>query len=322
MLKSRVVILMFAVGAMLLGAGGVSGQDYPNKPLRMITGAAGGGADFLTRLAAQEISGPLGQRVIVENRGGSPVVVLQPLLKAPADGYTLLMFCDCFWILPFMQDVPYDAVKDLAPISRGTTMSNIVTVHSSVPVKSVKELIALAKAKPGGLSYGYGAAGSSLQMAPELFNAMAGVKIVPVAYKGAAAMTTALLSGEVNVAFPSAASMIPHIKSDKIRPLAVTSLKRSPLFPELPTLADSGLSGFEAGSVFAFFAKAGTSPAIIKRLNQEIVRVLERPDIKEKLAKLGLESGGSTPEQLAAFVKADMAKWGKVIKDAGLRPPK
>ena len=321
MLILRAALYLFLAAVMAIGADAALGQNYPNRLIRIVTSDTGGPADFLTRLVAQELSARVGQQVIVENRAGSPVIVVQTVTKTPPDGYTLLMYSDSIWILPFMQDVPYDQLADLAPISLAANAPNVLVVHPSLPVKSVKELIALAKARPGALNYSMAVAGSSTQTAPELLKALAGINIVGVPYKGAAASLNAVLAGETQVAFPVVSSVMPYFNTSILRPLAVTTLQPTPLAPGVPTMAASGFPGFEAGLVFAFLAPAGTPAPIIDRANQEIVSILSKPDVKDKLYKLGMESGGSTPAQLAAAMKAQMAKWGKLIKEAHLRPP-
>ena len=318
MLLSRLVVSMFQAGLMVMAASVVSGQDYPNKPIRIVTAVAGGGSDFYARQIAQGISCPLGQSVIVDNRGGG-VIPMEAASKAPADGYTLLVNGANTWILPLVQKTSYDAVSDFSPISLIVREVNVLAVHPSVPVKSVKELIALAKARPGELNYGSSGVATPPHLCTELFKSMAGVNLVHVAYKGGAAATTALLAGEVQVPIIDAALITPHAKSGKLSALAVTSATPSPLVPDLPTIAASGLPGYEWIGMTAIFAPGKTPGAIINRLNQEIVRVINRTDVKERFSTAGAEAAGSSPEELAAIIKSDIAKMGKVIKDAGIR---
>ena len=313
------VVRMFPLGLMVLGAGVVSGQDYPNKPIRIVTAAAGGGSDFMARQVAQGISGPLGQPVIVENRGGG-IIPVDYVSKAPPDGYTLLVQGAVAWVAPLLlRKAPYDMVRDFSPISLLVKEVYLVAVHPSLPVKSVRELIALAKTRPGELNYSSSIAGGSGHLAGELFRSMAGVNIVHVPYKGTAASITALISGEVQLTITDAGLMTPHVKSGKLRALAVTSAEPSALVPGLPTEAASGLPGYEAVGRTGIWAPAKTPAAIIERLNQEIVRVLNLPDVKERFFNAGVEPVGSSPEQFAAIVKADIAKLGKLIKDAGIK---
>ena len=324
MLIARLIVGMFSVGLMVLGTGVASGQDYPNKPIRIVAGSAGGGADFATRIIAQGISGPLGQQVIADNRPGA-IIQGEIVSKAPPDGYTLLLSGSSHWLLPFLRDnVPFDPVRDFSPITLAVSTPGILVVHPPLPVKSVKELIALAKAKPGVLNYASGPTGAFDHRAGELFKAMAGVNMVRIAYKGAGPAVNALIGGEVELMFANAPAVMPHMKTGRLRALAVASAEPSALVPDLPTIAASGLPGYVAVQTQGIFAPAKTPATIIKRLNQEIVLALNRADVKEKFSNAGSEVVGSSPEKLAAFVKSEMATMGKVIKvimikDAGIK---
>ena len=317
MLIKRFVAWMFSIGMMVLGAGMVFGQNYPNKPIRIVASAAGGSGDFAARLIAQGLSGVLSQQVVVDNRGG--VIPGEIVSKAPPDGYTLLIDAASFWIGPLLQETPYDPVKDFAPVTLTDSAPNVLVVNPSLPVKSVKELIALAKARPGELNYGSSSTGSTPHLAAELFNMMAGVKIVRVPFKGSGPAVISLLGGQVQLMFATAGSVAPHVKSGRLRALAVASLQPSALAPGLPTIAASGVPGYEAVAFEGMFAPAKTPVAIIDRLNQEIVRVLNRAEVKERFFNAGVETVGSTPEEFAAAIKSNVAKWGKLIKDAGIR---
>ena len=317
MLIKRFVEWMFSIGMMVLGAGMVFGQNYPNKPIRIVASAAGGSGDFAARLIAQGLSGALSQQVVVDNRGG--VIPGEIVSKAPPDGYTLLIDAASFWIGPLLQETPYDPVKDFAPVTLTDSAPNVLVVNPSLPVKSVKELIALAKARPGELNYGSSSTGSSPHLAAELFNMMAGVKIVRVPFKGSGPAVISLLGGQVQLMFATAGSVAPHVKSGRLRALAVASLQPSALAPGLPTIAASGVPGYEAVAFEGMFVPAKTPVAIIDRLNQEIVRVLNRAEVKERFFNAGVETVGSTPEEFAAAIKSNVAKWGKLIKDAGIR---
>ena len=316
---SRFIALKFLVSIMILASGSAFSQGYPNKPIRIVTGAAGGGGDFAARLIAPELSGNLGQPVITENRGGNASIPAQIVKQAPPDGYTMLLIANSFWLLPLLQAVPYDPVGDFLPITLVASAPNILVVHFSVAANSVKELIALAKARPGALNYGSGTTGAINHLAAELFNAMARVNIVRIPYKGSAPALNALLADQVQLMFATAATVAPHVKSGRLRSLAVTSAQPSALAPGVPTIAASGLPGYESESVYGVFAPAKTLATLINRLNREMVRVLNSTDVKEKLFTTGAESVGSSPEQFAAAVKSDMAKMGKVIRDAGIR---
>ena len=295
----------------------VMAQPYPSKPVRILTSTPGNSDDLAARLIAQGITGGLGQQTVVDNRG---VVAVEIAAKSPPDGYTLLLYGSPMWLAPFMRDkLPYDPVKDFAPVTWATNSPNLLVVHPALPVKSVRELVTLAKARPNELNYGSGSAGSTPHLAAELLRAMTGVQIVRVAYKGSGPALTALLSGELHFMFPSTGSAYPLLKSGKIRPLAVTTLKPTALAPGLPTLAESGLPGYESASLLAVFAPAGTPAAILQKLNQEMVKVLQSAEARERLFNSGVEAVGSTPEQFAMTLKNEMVKWGKVIKDAGIR---
>ena len=294
---------------------------FPARPVHIVTSEPGGGNDFAARLIAQGLTGPLGQPVVVDNRGGaSGAIAGETVAKAPPDGHLLLLYGSNIWLLPFLRDrVPYDPVKDLAPITLAVRAPNLLVVHPSLPVKSAQELIALARKRPGALNYGAGAVGSSSQIATELFKAMGKLDIVQISYKGNGIALNALIAGEVQLAFATPGSVAAHIKSGRLRALAVTSPQPSPLLPDLPTVASAGLPGYEATSIVGMFAPAKTPEAVIARLNQETVRVLNRAEIKERFLSSGVETVGSTPEEFGAVVKSEMARLGKVIRDANIR---
>lgn len=316
----RLIVATFSAGITVLGAGTVSGQDFPQKPVRIVASEPGGAGDFAARLIAQGIAGGLGQQVIVENRAGAGGAIAADLVaKAPADGYTLLFYASNIWLLPFMRNVSYDPVRDFSPITLAVKAPNLLVVHPSLPVKSVKELIALAKARPGELNYGTGGTGSSNHLGAELFKALAGVNIVRITYKGAAPALNDVIAGHVQVMFPTTAAGAPHVKTGRLKALAVTTAQPSALAPGLPTIAAAGLPGYESAAMFGMFAPTGTRDTIIQRLSQEIVRVLTREEVKEKFFNAGVETVASSPAQLAAIMKSDMARMGKVIKDAGIR---
>ena len=287
----------------------------------MVTSGVGGGADFVARLIAQGIASPLGQQVVAENRGGAGGVIPGEIVaKAPADGYTLLFYANTIWLAPFMRDrTPYDPLRDFSPITLAGSSPNMVVVHPLLPVKSIQDLIALARAKPGELNYGTSGNGSASHLAGELFKAMAGVNIVRINYKGAAPAFNDVVAGQVQITFGSAALVLPHLKSGRLRALAVTSARPSALFPGLPTVAASGLPGYETDALFGMFAPAKTPEAIVSRLNQEVMRFLKSPEARERLLNAGVEVAGTSPEGLTATMKADMARMGKVIQDAGIR---
>jgi len=293
------------------------GQNFPIKPMRIVTTEVGGGADFAARQVAQGLTAQLGQSVIVENRGAT-LVAIDNVSKAPPDGYTLLLAGISFFIDPLLRKLPYDPVNDFTPITIVATSPTVLVVHPSVAVNSVKELIALAKAKPGQINYGSAPPGSTTFLAGELFKSMAEVNIVRVTYKGAGPLLNSLLGGEVQLSFSSTGSVAPHIASGRLKGLAVTSLERSALVPELPTVAASGLPGYHMASVYDMLAPAKMPPALVRRLNQEIVKVLNTPEVKDRFLKSGVEVVGGSPEQLAATRKADVVRMTKVIKEAGI----
>src|SRR5262245_23931865 len=300
-------------------ATGAAAQSYPSKPVRLVTAAAGAGGDFISRMVAPGLTELWGQPVTVDNRGGSAVIPIEVVAKAPPDGYTLLSFGTALWHLPLMQSVTYDPVRDFAPITLVTTTPMILVVHPSLPVKSTRDFIALARKRPGQLNYSSGISGSTTHLPAELFKAMAKVDIVRVTYKGGAPALTALLGGETQVMFANAAGVGPHITAGRVRALAVTSAQRSALFPDLPTIAASGLPGYEASSMQCIFVPAATPAALVTRLNQDLVKVLNRPDVKERFLRSGSEVVANSPDELAAAIKADMTAMGKIIRQAGIR---
>jgi tripartite-type tricarboxylate transporter receptor subunit TctC len=305
-------------GLVACAAGLVFGQDYPVKPVRLVTSAVGGTTELIARLIAQGLSANLGQQVIVDNRP-TGIIPGDLVAKSPADGYTLLFHGSSLWIAPLMQEVPYDPVRDFAPITLASSTPNVIVVHPSLPARSVKDLIALAKSRPAALDYASGATGSSSHLAAELFKAMAGVNIVRIPYKGQGPAILALLGGQVHMSFATTGSVTSHIKSGKLRALAITTARPSTLAPDLPTVAASGLPGYQSASNAGAFAPAGTSASIINRLNQEILRVLNTSNMKERLFNEGSEIIGSTPQEFAADLKGEMTRLGKVIKEAGIR---
>ena len=317
--KAPVRFASFVCGMITLFAAPVHGQGFPEKPVRLVTAAAGAAGDFVSRMVAPGLSEIWGQTAVVDNRGGSAVIPIEWFAKAPPDGYTLLVFGSALWHLPFLQSVAYNPVSDFAPITLAATTPLILVVHPSLPVKSVKELIALAKRRPGQLNYSSGISGSATHLPAELFKSMAGVDLVRVTYKGGAPALNAILSGETQVMFATASGGGPHARAGKLRALAVTSATRSVLFPELPTVAESGLAGYEAASTMCIFAPAGTPAALVTRINQDIVQVLNRPEVKDRFLNSGSEVVASSPAQLASTMKSDMLAMGKLIRQAGIR---
>jgi len=294
-------------------------QPYPHKPIRIVTAEPGGGLDIAARIIAQGMSANLGQPVVIDNRGGSVAIPTGLIAKAPADGYSILFNANGFWSLPFMQAVAYDIAQDFLPVTLAASSPTVLVVHPSVAAASVKELIALAKSKPGELNYGSAGGGSTNHLTGELFKAMAGVSMVHVAYKGSTPALNGLIGGQVQLMFPTVASADPQVKAGKLRALAVTSSQTSALAPALPTVAASGLPGFEAASVQGMWVPARTSSAIVSRLHEEVVRVINRPDVKERFFRAGLEVVASSPPEFSAWLKVEIARTSKLIKDAGIR---
>jgi tripartite-type tricarboxylate transporter receptor subunit TctC len=305
------------ISMIALAAHHASAQEYPIRAIRIVTPGVGGSADFSSRLIGQAISGPLGQQIIIDNRPTGPIPG-EIVSKAAPDGYTLLLAGGSFFIGPLVQKTPYDPITDFVAISLTATQPNVLVVHPSMPVNSVKELIVLAKARPGSMNYSMAGIGSSGHLAAELFKYMAKVDVAQINYKGAGAALTDLLAGQVHMTFATAASVVPLMKSGRLKALAVTSAKPSVLFPGLPTVASSGLPGYETVSNLGLLAPARTPEAIIARLNMEVVRAMKLPDIKEKLMNAGTEAVGSTPAEFEATMKSEMSRMGKIIKSAGI----
>ena len=313
----RVADAAFAIGVTLVGAGGASAQSYPTKPVRILTSTAGGATDFAARIIAQGLSGRLGQPVVVDNRAA--IVSNETVSRAAPDGYTLLVAGGALWISPLLERLSYDVLKDFSPITFTGRSPGVLLLNPSMPVGSVKDLVALAKARPGTLNFGTGAIGGPPHLAGELFKSMAGIDIVRVPYKGGAPALVGLLANEVQMLFATAGSVSPQlVKSDKVRALAITSLQPSELFPGLPTMAASGLPGFEVVSLDVVLAPADTPVAIINRLQQEIVSDIRRPEVKQKFFSSGVEVVGTLPGESVKYIKADVARWIRVIKDAGI----
>ena len=305
------------VPAIVLAASGACAQDYPSKIVRVLTTGAGGGGDIVGRTLAPELSGALGRQFIVENFSG--IIAIENVKKAAPDGYTLLLQSSGLWLLPLMsKNTSWEPLRDFVPISLLISQPNVLVVHPSMPVKSVKELIALAKSRPGAMNYATGNIGSTTHLGSELFKTMAGVNIVSVIYKSNEAALTDLIGGHVQMMIANAASTVPHIKSGRLKPLAVTFLQPTALAPGLPTVSEA-LPTYEAVTILGLFAPTGTPAAIINRLSQESARALAKPAVKERLFNIGMDAIGGTPQQLDAAVKGEMVRWGKVIKDSNIR---
>ncbi|HYH43375.1 MAG TPA: tripartite tricarboxylate transporter substrate-binding protein [Burkholderiales bacterium] len=299
----------------LLGTGAAHAQNFPTKAIRMVTATPGGGADFSARALAQKMAVIVGRPVVVDNRG---INSMQIVATAPADGYTILTYGSPMWLAPLMHETAWDPIKDFAPVIAATDAPNMLAIHPSVPAKSVKELIAVAKAKPGQLNYASGSPGSASHLGAELLKSMAGIDIVHVPFKGVGQALTGVLSNEAQVLLMVVSGVAPHVVAGRLRALAVTSAKPTKLAPGVPTVSESGVPGFEVGTIIGVFAPAGTPALIIRALNQSLRRVLESPDVQERFFATGVEVTPGPPETLAAVVKADIARFGKVVKDAGI----
>ncbi|MBM3344493.1 MAG: tripartite tricarboxylate transporter substrate binding protein [Betaproteobacteria bacterium] len=291
-------------------------QPYPAKPVRLVTSAPGGGTDFTARLLAQGLTAQLGQQFVVDNRGGSHVPA-NTVGHAPADGYTLLVQNNTLWVAPLMEKTAY-AMTQFAPVSLLSRSLNVLVVHPSLPVHSVNDLIALAKAKPGEINYASGLVGSANFLAAEIFKQMAGVNLTRISYKGGGPALTDVLGGQVKVMFATTGSVMPHIKSNRLRALAVTSAEATPLVPGLPPIAAS-VPGYESLTFTGLFVPAKTPLAIIQRLYETAVKVANQPEIKERYLASGVEALASTPQELGAAVKADAARVQKMMQATGLR---
>jgi tripartite-type tricarboxylate transporter receptor subunit TctC len=299
----------------------VCAQDVTAKLRRIVTIEVGGGNDTVARLAAQGWGNQLNQRVIVENRGGaSGMIAAETVIKAAPDGNTLLSLSGSLWILPLMQNVPYDPVRDLAPVMLVVTSPNVLVINPALPVKSVREFIALARARPGQLNYATAGTGSGGHLAMELLKSMAAIDIVRIAYKGGAPAMTDLISGQVQVSITSTGTLGGHVKSGRLRALAVTSAQPTALAPGLATIASAGLPGYELVSTYGIFAPAKTPPAIVTRVNQEIARGLQNADIRERYFNTGSEVVAGSPQEFSAVIQSDIIKLGKLIREANIRP--
>jgi tripartite-type tricarboxylate transporter receptor subunit TctC len=312
--------------AYLIGSGAAIAQatseSYPLRPVRVVVGLApGGGTDIQTRLIAQKLSEHLGRSFVVENRTGAGGTVAYAFVaKSPADGYTLLGVASGYSITPAVfSRLSYDPVKDFDPVSLAIEAPILLLVHPAVPVKNVSELIALAKARPNALDFGSAGHGTSTHMAMELFKSMAGVRLVHVPYKGTGQALTDLLAGQIPVLFGNILSCLPYVKAGRLRALAVTSSKRSAAMPELPSIAEAGVPGYNTTTWHGWLAPAGTSTAVVQRLSSEIAKVVRSPEVMEKMSGDGGVAVGSTPEQFARHLVAEIARWRKVVRETGVQ---
>ena len=297
-------------------------QNYPTKPVRFVVPfVPGGPTDIQGRMLGEKLAQQLGQQVIVDNRGGAGGNIgMELVARAPADGYTIVIATVGTWAVnPHLYKLSFDVIRDFAPIIQVSSSPGVLVVHPSVPVKNVKELIALAKAKPGQLNYGSSGVGGFGHISGELFTLMTKTKMTHIPYKSSAPSLTDLISGQIQVLFNNAISTVPHVKSGRVRALATTGATRSPALPDLPTVAEAGVPGYENSSWSAIGAPAGTPKPIIERLNKTFADILKMPDIQQKHADVGAQIIGGTPEQFHAYLKAEIAKFGKLVKAAGIK---
>jgi tripartite-type tricarboxylate transporter receptor subunit TctC len=312
-----------AVALTALGANAAQAQTYPTKPVRWIVGyTPGGTADMLARAVGQKLTEAWGQQVIVENRPGAGTNIgTEVAAKAAPDGYTLFMPTVANAINPTLYPkLNFDILRDFVHITNFAKVPGIVVVHPSVPAKNVKDLIALARANPNALRHGSTGIGSPHHLAGEIFKSMSGVKMVHVPYRGATPAITDIVAGHIEVYFGAMVSTLPHAKSGRVRALGVTTLKRVAAVPDIPTISEQGLKGFETGSWFGVSVPTGTSKDIVNRLHKESVRILALPEVRDRMASEGAEFVADTPEQFTAFLKSEMEKWGKAVKASGARP--
>jgi tripartite-type tricarboxylate transporter receptor subunit TctC len=308
----------FAAGAQAAPAPDVLAK-FPNKPIRLLVSGVGGTGDFAGRLIAAELTQRLGQQIVIDNRPGG-VTPGEILVKAQPDGYTLMMVGFVIWLSPFMREsVPFDPLRDFTPVSLAISSPNVLVVHPSLRVKSVQELIALAKQKPGALNYGVSGIGNSNHLAGEMFKAMSGVNIAAVYYRGAALALTDVVGGRVEMIFATANASGPHVSAGRLVALGVTSAQPSPVAPGLPTVASAGLPGYESAATIGILARAGTPPAVVSLLHREVARYLHSADAKARLLKAGIEAVGNTPAEFAAIIRDDMRIKGKITREAGIR---
>lgn len=302
----------------LLGSGVTYAQTYPSRPVRFIVPLSAGAADTLARTIGVKLTETWGQQVVVENRPGAGTTIGTELAaKAPPDGHTLLMATFSHAVnATFYRKLPYDTLKDLSAVTLVASAPNVLVVHPSLPVRSIKELVALARSRPGQLNFSSAGNGSSSHMGGELFKSLAKVDIVHVPYKGAAPAMVDLLGGHVHMTFDPLPSSLPHVRAGKLRALAVTSGKRSGAIPELPTVAEAGVAGYEISGWSGVLVPSGTPKQIVGQLHGEIMRIVNLPDVKDRFTGLGFETVGNTPDQFDAFIRSEIAKWGKVVREA------
>ncbi len=319
--KSYLAVLTISVALLVINAISAWAQSFPTKPIRIIVPfPAGGTTDIFARIISQKLSENLKQQVLVDNRGGaSGMIGTELLVKSPPDGYTLMITATHHVINPSLyKKMAFDILKDLVNITLVATSPNVLVAHHSFAPNSIKELIALAKAKPGQLNFASTGIGGANHLSGELFKSMAGIDIVHIPYKGAAPAMNDLLAGHVSLMFDTIGIELPYVRAGKLKALGVTTAKRTALAPDIPTIAESGVPGYEASSWFGMYGPAGMPKEILTRINTEVAKVLHAPDIQKRFHDYGAEAIGNPPDQFAVFVKSEMAKWAKVVKDCNV----
>jgi tripartite-type tricarboxylate transporter receptor subunit TctC len=316
------VVRLAGVLALAVHAATAMAQSYPLKSVRLIVGfAPGGGTDTLARLAAKHLHASWGQPVVVENRAGADgSIATEITARAAADGYTIVMISNAHTITPFQRKLGYDPVNDFAPVTQVASTPNLLLVHPSLPVRSVQELVALAKQRPGELSFGSSGSGTSPYLAMELLQQMAGIDMVHVPYKGSAPAVADLVGGHVQLMFGAVSTVLPYVRANRLRAIAVSSATRIAATPAVPTVSESGLPGFEARTWYGVLAPARTPPEIVQKLSTDIGTVLHQPEVLGYLAKTGFDAVGNSPEAFLGVIRADMAKWGRVIQRTKAAP--
>jgi tripartite-type tricarboxylate transporter receptor subunit TctC len=316
--QATLMVVIFGI------AGNAVAQNYPNRPIRIVVvSTPGGSVDTMARVVGPRLAERWGQQVIVDNRpGAGGAIAAEIVARSPADGYTLIMgtVASLATNVSLRKSLPYDPVRDFAPITLVATQNLMLLIHPSIPAKSVKELVALAKRQPGQLSFASAGNGTGGHLSGELFKLLAGIDLLHVPYKGVAPALIDVISGQVSMTFASILSGHPHAQSGKLRALAVTGARRSPAVPQLPTMIEAGVKGYESATWYGLLAPAGTPPDIVAKLNAEVVSILKQPETHERLSKEGADPVGNTPAEFGKFIRSEIEKWGKVIKAAGIKP--
>jgi len=319
--RPRLVTHAITCALLLGGANLAAAQTYPVKPVRIVVPLApGGGGDIVSRAIAAKLTEQLGHSVVVDNRpGGATIIGTELVAKAAPDGYTLVMATSSHVINPSLYKLPFDPVKDFAATCLIATTPMMLAVHPNVPAKTVRDLIGVAKARPGQLNYGSSGPASIVHLLAELFDMMAGVKTTHIPYKGTGPALTDLIGGQIDMMFSSPVPTLPHVRNGRLRAIAMTSAKRSAALPDLPTVAESGLPGFEGGSWYGLLAPAGTPAAIVSRLHAETAKAARHPDVVQRLTGDGAEIIAGTPEQATAYMQTEIARWVKVVRAANIK---